>query len=85
LSATLETILNTLSEKAERSTGSLSQTPFTFINLFHKTMLEYNPIPTNKTQFDSGVQMTRKRKRNKKHKNVFSEIKTLKNGGTKND
>ena len=48
-------------------------------------MLEYNPIPTNKRQFDSGVKMTRKRKRNKKHKNVFSEIKTLKNGGTKND
>ena len=46
-------------------------------------MLEYNPIPTNKRQFDSGVQMTRKR--NKKHKNVFTEIKTLKNGGTKND
>ena len=48
-------------------------------------MLEYNPIPTNKTQFDSGVQMTRKRKRNKKHKNVFLEIKTLKNRGTKNE
>ena len=48
-------------------------------------MLEYNPIPTNKRQFDHGVQMTRKRKRNKKHKNVFTEIKTLKNGGTKND
>ena len=53
--------------------------------LFLKTMLEYNPIPTNKTQFDSGVQMTRKRNRKKKHKNVFSEIKTLKNGDTKND
>ena len=48
-------------------------------------MLEYNPIRTNKGQFDSGVQMTRKRKRDKKHKNVFSEIKTLKKGGTKND
>ena len=43
-------------------------------------MLEYHPIPTNKTQFDFGVQMTRKRKRDKKHKNVFSEIKTLKTG-----
>ena len=41
-------------------------------------MLEYNPIPTDKRQFDSGVQMTRKSKRNKKHKNDFSEIKTLK-------
>ena len=29
--------------------------------------------------------MSRPRKRNKKQKNVFSEIKTLKNGGTKND
>ena len=48
-------------------------------------MLEYNPIPTNKSQFDSGVQMTRKRKRNKKHKNVFLEIKNLNNGVTKND
>ena len=48
-------------------------------------MLEYNPIPTDKRQFDSGVQMTRKRNRKKKHKNVFSEIKNLKNGGTKND
>tara|TARA_R100000234_G_scaffold87653_1_gene56177 strand:- start:124 stop:270 length:147 start_codon:yes stop_codon:yes gene_type:complete len=47
-------------------------------------MLEYNPIPTDKRQFDSGVQMTRKRKRNKKHKNVFLEIKKLDNGGTKN-
>jgi|TARA_R100001509_G_scaffold49000_1_gene26644 hypothetical protein len=47
-------------------------------------MLEYNPIPTDKRQFDSGVQMTRKRKRNKKHKNVFLEIKNLNNGGTKN-
>ena len=45
-------------------------------------MLEYNPIPTNKSQFDSGVQMTRKR--NKKHKNVFLEIKNLNNRGTKN-
>ena len=43
-------------------------------------MLEYNPIPTNKGQFDSGVQMTRKRKRDKKYKNVFSQIKKLKNG-----
>ena len=43
-------------------------------------MLEYNPIPTNKRQFDHGVQMTRKRKRDKKHKNVISEIKKLKNG-----
>ena len=43
-------------------------------------MLESNPIPTNKTQFDSGVQMTRKRKRKKKHKNVFLEIKTLNKG-----
>ena len=48
-------------------------------------MLEYNPIPTDKRQFDSGVQMTRKRNRKKKQKNVFSEIKNLKNGGTKND
>tara|TARA_R100001163_G_scaffold60756_1_gene50265 strand:- start:919 stop:1065 length:147 start_codon:yes stop_codon:yes gene_type:complete len=47
-------------------------------------MLEYNPIPTDKRQFDSGVQMTRKRKRNKKHKNVFLEIKNLNKGGTKN-
>ena len=47
-------------------------------------MLEYNPIPTDKRQFDSGVQMTRKRKRNKKHKNVFLEIINLNNGGTKN-
>ena len=47
-------------------------------------MLEYNPIPTNKSQFDSGVQMTRKRKRNKKLKNVFLEIKNLNNRGTKN-
>ena len=45
-------------------------------------MLEYNPIPTNKSQFDSGVQMTRKR--NKKHKNVVLEIKNLNNRGTKN-
>jgi len=34
LSATLEMISNTLLEKAERFTGSLSQTPFLFINLF---------------------------------------------------
>ena len=43
-------------------------------------MLEYNQNPTNKPQVDFGVQMTRKRKRDKKHKNVFSEIKTLKTG-----
>ena len=41
-------------------------------------MLEYNPVPTNKRQFDQGIQLTKKRNRNKKHKNVFSEIKTLK-------
>ena len=44
-----------------------------------KTMLEYNPVPTNNRQFDQGVQLTKKRNRNKKHKNVFAELKTLKN------
>ena len=43
-----------------------------------KTMLEYNPVPTNNRQFDQGVQLTKKRNRNKKHKNVFAELKTLK-------
>tara|TARA_Y100001937_G_scaffold80797_1_gene109401 strand:+ start:340 stop:474 length:135 start_codon:yes stop_codon:yes gene_type:complete len=41
-------------------------------------MLEYNPVPTNKRQFDQGIQLTKKRSRNKKHKNVFAELKTLK-------
>ena len=42
-------------------------------------MLEYNPIPTNKSQFDQGTQIaSKKRVRNKKYKNVFKEIKTLK-------
>ena len=41
-------------------------------------MLEYNPVPTNNRQFDQGVQLTKKRNRNKKHKNVFAELKTLK-------
>jgi hypothetical protein len=43
-----------------------------------KTMLEYNPVPTNNRQFDQGIQLTKKRNRNKKHKTIFSEIKTLK-------
>ncbi len=43
------------------------------------TMLEYNPIPTNKSQHKEGVQTTFiKRVRNKKYKNVFNEIKQLK-------
>ena len=42
-------------------------------------MLEYNPIPTNKSQHKEGVQTTFiKRVRNKKYKNVFNEIKKLK-------
>ena len=42
-------------------------------------MLEYNPIPTNKSQFKEGTQITsKKRIRDKKHKNVFNEIKKLK-------
>jgi hypothetical protein len=41
-------------------------------------MLEYNPVPTNNRQFDQGIQLTKKRNRNKKHKTIFSEIKTLK-------
>ena len=41
-------------------------------------MLEYNPVPTNNRQFDHGIQLTKKRNRNKKHKNVFAELKTLK-------
>ena len=42
-------------------------------------MLEYNPIPTNKSQHKEGVQSTFiKRVRNKKYKNVFNEIKKLK-------
>ena len=41
-------------------------------------MLEYNPIPTNKSQFDQGIQVpSKKRVRNKKYKNIFKEIKTL--------
>ena len=43
------------------------------------TMLEYNPIPTNKSQFKEGTQIaSKKRIRNKKYKNVFNEIKKLK-------
>ena len=43
------------------------------------TMLEYSPIPTNKSQHKEGVQTTFiKRVRNKKYKNVFNEIKKLK-------
>ena len=42
-------------------------------------MLEYNPIPTNKSQFKEGTQIpSKKRIRNKKYKNVFNEIKDLK-------
>ena len=42
-------------------------------------MLEYNPIPTNKSQFKEGTQIpSKKRIRNKKYKNVFNEIKQLK-------
>ena len=42
-------------------------------------MLEYNPIPTNKSQFKEGTQIpSKKRIRNKKYKNVFNEIKKLK-------
>jgi len=43
------------------------------------TMLEYNPIPTNKSQFKEGTQIpSKKRIRDKKYKNVFNEIKKLK-------
>ena len=42
-------------------------------------MLEYNPIPTHKSQHKEGTQVPRlKRNRNKKYKNVFNEIKKLK-------
>ena len=42
-------------------------------------MLEYNPIPTNKSQFKEGTQIpSKKRIRDKKYKNVFNEIKKLK-------
>ena len=42
-------------------------------------MLEYNPIPTDKSQFKEGTQVSRvKRDRNKKYKNVLKEIKELK-------
>ena len=42
-------------------------------------MLEYNPIPTDKSQFKEGTQVPRvKRDRNKKYKNVLKEIKKLK-------
>ena len=42
-------------------------------------MLEYNPIPTNKSQFKEGTQIpVKKRIRNKKYKNVLKEIKDLK-------
>jgi len=42
-------------------------------------MLEYNPIPTDKSQFKEGTQVPRlKRNRNKKYKNVIKEIKELK-------
>ena len=42
-------------------------------------MLEYNPIPTDKSQFKEGTQVPRlKRNRNKKYKNVLKEIKELK-------
>ena len=42
-------------------------------------MLEYNPIPTNKSQFKEGTQIPfKKRIRDKKYKNVFNEIKKLK-------
>ena len=42
-------------------------------------MLEYNPIPTDKSQFKEGTQVPRvKRDRNKKYKNVLKEIKELK-------
>ena len=42
-------------------------------------MLEYNPIPTDKSQCKEGTQVPRiKRIRDKKYKNVFNEIKTLK-------
>jgi len=42
-------------------------------------MLEYNPIPTDKSQFKEGTQVPRvKRDRNKKYKNVIKEIKELK-------
>ena len=41
-------------------------------------MLEYNPIPTDKSQFKEGTQVPRlKRNRNKKYKSVFKEIKDL--------
>ena len=47
-------------------------------------MLEYNPIPTNKSQFDQGVQIpSKKRIRNKKYKKVFNEIKKLKGDSKK--
>ena len=39
-------------------------------------MLEYNPIPTDKRQFDSGVQMTRKRKETRNIKMFFLKLKT---------
>ena len=43
------------------------------------TMLEYNPIPTNKSQHKEGTQIPSKKTiRNKKYKNVFNEIKQLK-------
>jgi len=42
-------------------------------------MLEYNPIPTDKSQFKEGTQVPRiKRNRDKKYKNVLKEIKDLK-------
>ena len=42
-------------------------------------MLEYNPIPTDKSQFKEGTQVPRlKRNRDKKDKNVLKEIKELK-------
>jgi len=42
-------------------------------------MLEYNPIPTDKSQFKEGTQVPRvKRDRKKKYKNVLKEIKKLK-------
>ena len=47
-------------------------------------MLEYNPIPTNKSQFKEGTQVPRlKRIRDKKYKNVFNEIKKLKGDSKK--
>ena len=37
-------------------------------------MLEYNPIPTDKSQFKEGTQVPRiKRNRDKKYKNVLKE------------